>query len=122
MIFIVGDKPSKKNVNPDVAFVGTTSYRRLLLWIYELDISITDVVLCNKDQVSKTGDVSTPGLHACIEDGDRVLALGKEASKRLNKLGIAHFTMPHPSGANRQLNDKGFVREMLEGCKTYLDL
>jgi len=48
---MVGDSPSASNLNPDVAFVGTASYKRLLGWIAELDIDINDVLLCNTEHV-----------------------------------------------------------------------
>ena len=122
MIFFVGDKPSDKNLNPDVAFVGTKSYKRLLEWMYHLDADVTDTVLCNKHQINDRLEVITAHLHTSIEPGDKVVALGKNAAKRLSELKIEHFEMPHPSGANRKLNDKKYVRDVLRRCKIYLDL
>ena len=50
----------------------------------------------------------------------KIVALGKTAEKALTLLQLSHFTMPHPSGLNRQLNDKNYVQEKLKGLKDYL--
>ena len=44
-----------------------------------------------------------------ISDYDHVIALGAGVSRHLRRAGIHHFLMPHPSGANLQMNDKEFV-------------
>jgi len=45
MIIFVGDKPSAKNLDPEIPFVGTQSYKKLLEWIWEMDINISDVFI-----------------------------------------------------------------------------
>ena len=121
MIFFVGDKPSRKNKNPKIPFVGTKSYTRLLQWIDAMDISVTDVVLCNTENIDRLGQVNVPGLLTCVEHGDHVIALGKAAEKHLTNLKIAHFPMPHPSGLNRQNNNKDFIKKKLKECKKWLN-
>jgi hypothetical protein len=49
-----------------------------------------------------------------------VIALGGEASKRLNELGVKHFKLPHPSGLNRKLNDKQEISRLLYRCKKFI--
>ena len=123
-VVFVGDKPGKKNKDPRVPFVGTNSYKRLLEWILELEIDISNVVLCN----SKDFIVECPGhflVHkfdcdTCLSDGDKIIALGNNASKHLKSLGCEHFLMDHPSGLNRKLNDKKYVESMLKTCKDYI--
>ena len=51
---------------------------------------------------------------------DKVIALGNVASNSLKKLNIDHFKMPHPSGLNRQLNDKEFEKTKIKECYNYL--
>jgi uracil-DNA glycosylase len=128
MIFLIGDRPSKKNVDPKVPFVGTNSYKTLLQWIARLDVDITEVVLANKEHVvdySSRGlrpDVHTPAINIEIWlEKDSVIALGNEASKYLNSLNIEHFKLPHPSGRNLRLNDKKYVDKVLKECKDYLN-
>lgn len=55
-----------------------------------------------------------------IYNGWRIIALGNEASKKLKKAGLPHFKMPHPSGLNRQVNDKKFIAKKIKECKTWL--
>ena len=45
MIYFIGDKPSKNNIDTEVAFVGTRSYKTLLDWIYTMNLSINKVCL-----------------------------------------------------------------------------
>jgi len=53
---------------------------------------------------------------------DKVVALGLVVSKHLDKLGIQHFRIPHPSPLNRRLNDKAYEAEMLSGLHSFLDV
>lgn len=122
MIVFVGDKPSDKNIDPNIPFVGTQSYKTLLNWIWEMDIDISQVRLCNKDFINGTYE-------------DWFIALGNEAEKALkakkfyvwNHIKEAEeiiepqiFKLPHPSGLNRKLNDKDYVTKILSDCKYWL--
>ena len=51
---------------------------------------------------------------------DKVIALGNVASDSLKKINVEHFKMPHPSGLNRQLNDKDFEKKKIKECYNYL--
>lgn len=111
MILFVGDKPSKKNINSRVAFVGTRSYKTLLEWIYYLDVDITEAMTCNRVDPWATNDVIV---------ADKVIALGKEAERFVASIRDDYFALPHPSGLNRQLNDDLYVRRVLRECKEWL--
>lgn len=50
--------------------------------------------------------------------GAPIIALGNNASKALEN--IAHFKLPHPSGRNRQINDKAFIDQRLADCIKYI--
>lgn len=54
-------------------------------------------------------------LRASLEAGqhDLVVAMGKFPSRALDKLGIAHKVIPHPSGLNRQINDGDLLIRVL---------
>lgn len=126
MIFIVGDKPSSKNLDPEIAFVGTTSYKKLLEWIYELDIDINDTILCNKSQFKSYGyiddhKIETKNLFTDVQKEDKIIALGKNAAKHLDTLKVKYFELPHPSGLNRKLNNKSELKRLLNNCKEWLD-
>ena len=52
---------------------------------------------------------------------DKIIAFGNFASSCLNKMDIEHFKMPHPSGRNRQLNNRKWVNRKLKECKEWLE-
>ena len=119
MIIFVGDKPGKANIDPKIPFVGTKSYTKLLSWIDDMNIDISQVYLCNKD----SEDLSFwyhqyRQKKRCI----RFVCLGEASDKKLKLDGIdIRFKLPHPSGLNRKLNDKEWVVEQLKLCKEWLD-
>lgn len=127
MIIFVGDKASKKNIKATIPFVGTKSYKTLLEWIAELKIDITEVILANREHVKVYGlhqfaCVESPNMFSDInEDEDKIIALGEAASKHLTNLSIEHFKMDHPSGLNRKLNDKDYVKKKLKECRKYIN-
>lgn len=51
---------------------------------------------------------------------DKVIALGNYVSNTLDKSGVNHFKLPHPSFRNRKLNDPNYEREVLKACRWYL--
>ena len=55
-----------------------------------------------------------------ISDNTIILALGNFVSDSLKKMKIDHFKLPHPSGLNRKLNDKEYVKRILRYCKFYI--
>jgi hypothetical protein len=110
-IVFLGDKPSRKNINPNIPFVGTTSYKKLLDWIYRMNIDITKVVLKNTtcDNV----------YWVCRYPGNKVIALGRSAEKYCKKNDIKCFYLPHPSGANLKANPGRDLDRMLKECEKY---
>ena len=115
-IVFVGDKPSKKNLDPAIPFVGTKSYKTLLEWIWRLNVDISRVTLLNKHQVEwpQFSKLTSRDPHYVF------IALGNEASKKLTSLNMEHFKLPHPSGLNRKINDKKYLDKVLKECKNYL--
>lgn len=115
-VLFIGDKPSSKNVDEDIPFVGTPSYKRLLKWIGELDLDIHHVRLENK-----VGDI----LILEKEHFDAIVFLGK-ASELLVQTGKPEielprlFTVDHPSPRNRNLNDPMYEKKMLKQLKEWL--
>lgn len=65
-------------------------------------------------------DVKKDYLNEICPKYDKVLALGVKVSNVLDLIGVSHFTLPHPSGLNRQLNDRGYVENALTECKKYV--
>lgn len=129
MIFFVGDEPSKKNVDPKVAFVGTASYKKLLGWIADMKLSINDVVLLNKDDIKnytwgqayiETGTIVGGTYSIDLLPQDKFVALGQKARKHLEDMGIECFYLPHPSGRNIKANPGKSLKDKLKACRKYI--
>lgn len=69
----------------------------------------------------KLSDANIEDLKEKCQGHDKVVALGQYASCALRKAGVEHFQMPHPSGLNRQLNNKDFVEMKLNEFKNYIN-
>jgi len=113
-VLFVGDRPSSKNTYAHIPFVGTPSHKVLLGWYQPLGVKAP--ALYNSHTAALLSKVYA--MHAI---GYKVVALGNNASKRLTKLGVPHFKLPHPSPRNRQLNDPNFIVDKLAECKVYLN-
>jgi hypothetical protein len=122
LVYFVADKPTKENVSKEVPLVGTTSYRTLLEWIGDMDIDITRVRLYNQINNPFGNVMARASLNRAVELKQiAVIALGQKAATYLRKAGITnYFPLPHPSGRNRLLNNKKFVKIKLEACKKYI--
>ncbi len=117
MIYFIGDKPSKCNIDPQVAFVGTRSYKTLLEWIHRMNLSINNICLFNVEEfVKRVNKDETLVIH----EHDQIVALGRVASEALDKAILPHLRIPHPSGLNRKLNDPREVNRFLKECKDYV--
>ena len=116
-LLLVGDKPSKKNKDPKVAFVGTASHKRIMEWL--------EVLLDEKAAISMVNrtdpEFSVVLIRATLKRY-QIIALGEEAAQALAHHGVVnYFKLPHPSGRNRKLNNKKYVAEILQKCKTWIE-
>lgn len=111
----VGDEPTGPTRTP---FRHAKCRERLQSWIDYL-VGDDDYILVNQaDFCNKCPD-------DCIElllfahPHVPVIALGNKASNCVAPCD--HFKLPHPSGRNRQLNDKAKLWLKLRACKRYID-
>ncbi len=112
MIYFIGDKPPKCNINPEVAFVGTSSYKILLEWIYKMNLSINNIKIYNINTfVNEIQDK--------IEEDDQIIALGVDTSEILFNYNLPHFKLPHPHHLGRSLKDVRLINTFLKECKEY---
>jgi len=124
MIIFVGDKPSSKNLDQNIPFVGTESYPKLLSWIGKMNIHWKDFNIINKEfrYDGMFDEMWNKNEKWGIKDisSHTFIALGNEASKSLDWFCIEHFKLPHPSPRNFKLNDKEFIKRILQECKEYI--
>jgi uracil-DNA glycosylase len=113
-VVFVGDRASRLNRDQKVAFVGTPSFINLCKWIVKMQVGdFTMVNSYTKEDFTQMFDL--------WKTGDKIwVALGNDASKRLNRLSVPHFKLPHPSPRNRKLNNRKFVDSELKKCYRYI--
>ncbi len=128
-VLFVGSNPSIKNNDTNVPFEGTRSQKILDIWIRFLQLADYKIVNILDKVTENNRPLTKREIRNCIltfkdklvgVEYDKIIALGKSASMALKLLKIDHYTMPHPSGRNRQLNSKDFVDKTLNECKVYL--
>jgi hypothetical protein len=111
MVIFVGDKPSAKMKPGAKPFEGAACEKRLNDWKMHLLISEM-IIMVNKD------DHDAQWFLNYNKIGAKIITLGNNASKQLSY--VQHFKLPHPSGRNRQLNDKKFIEQKLKECREWL--
>lgn len=139
IVVFVGSNPSK-SAHSRVPFDLTSrSGKTLRQWLKVLDLDghiqgqrlynvANRPTPNNRPLNAKEIVAALPALHSDLEYeqmmdrtiGLRVVALGKTAEKALTLLRVPFYSMPHPSGMNRQLNDPKYVEEKINGLREYL--
>ena len=116
-VLFISDRPNvQKNVSHDVAFVGTSSYKTLLEWIYKMQLDLNVVEVINAYDIQ-----GNPRSVPSDIKKYKVVALGDEAATACQKVpGLTYFKLPHPSGLNRKLNDVKTLNERLAKCKKFI--
>lgn len=120
MILFVGDKPSPKMKLGATPFEGAACEARLKEWLANLGLS-HHAYQSNSYFIINQVEIEQSPLLLTICKGTGIVALGNVASKRLTSMNIPHFKLPHPSGRNRQINDKTFIASKLDECKKYIE-
>lgn len=110
MVIFVGDTPSKRT-DPNQAFKGAACEKRLKEWIARLDVA--EYYLIN----STDNDLYSK-IYTAKAIGVPIIALGNNASKALGS--AEHYKLPHPSGRNRQINNKAFIDNKIMECGQFL--
>lgn len=86
-----------------------------------MDLDIHEIVLANA--YTADGRLNERELQILLRAKPFVVFLGKSAEEAFNKFLYREFfgkpntfLLPHPSGANRQLNDSTFIQNQLRAC------
>ncbi len=113
MILFVGDRPSQKMTPGAKPFQGAACEKRLMEWTAYLGCRYTHVIVNSHENDHLDWQVQNT-----FKFNGKIIALGNNASKALGD--IPHFKLPHPSGRNRQINNKAFIESRLKACKEWL--
>lgn len=133
-ILFVGSNPSQRSSEVIPFWNDTGSSRVLQNWISIIFQNFENLtpIYCNvvncataNNRPLKTSEIKAglDSLKGFIDNEQpyRIVALGKAAEKALTLLRLDFYSMPHPSGRNRKLNDKEYVSEKLEGLIRYVE-
>ena len=99
----------KPNAKP---FEGASCEKRLLDWVRILSKKSGYLI------VNRIDSDFIILVNLFLATDSKIIALGNNASKDLGK--APHFKLPHPSGKNRLLNDKDYIKSRLKECKKWL--
>lgn len=110
-LLILGQNPSPKDPN-GILTDKSQSGRRLIEWLKVLNPNDRyDIVLQNVSDglggaYIPLKNVNIQNIMMLHDNSDVCIALGHVATRVLSKFTADFITLPHPSGLNRQLNDK----------------
>lgn len=116
MILFVGDKPSAKMKPGARPFEGAACEKRVREWILSLMSSDPFYLVINRTDENLLHYLSSAVIYK-----HPIVSFGNIAYNRLRKLGYESFKLPHPSGRNRQINNKKFINQKLKECKQWLN-
>lgn len=111
----------KTTANVERPLHGTASGRRFDLWLKLLG-SPEHVIMNASTKVGKVSykDYDSFNVAEVAAKCTQFVALGTYASGLLERLGIRHFTLPHPSGLNRKMNESEELARQLDLCRVYV--
>jgi len=112
MILIVGDTPAPK-AKTSVPFKDAKCESRLNEWLGKLGLKRENCKIVNR-----TSDFFELAATLASKFGIPIIALGNNASRALGEK--SHFKLPHPSGKNRQINNKSYISRQLAQCRLWL--
>lgn len=124
-ILFVGDKPSKLNTDPNVAFKGAKCEKRLNEWICSIALKagLMQWATNNTEEYEVINRVDYNATWKIVEywmNNWPIIVLGNEAEKFVKSIGAKYHKLPHPSGRNRLLNDNRAVAIRLAQARTYV--
>lgn len=127
-VVIVGSNPSVRSPDNSPFHASTRSRMILDEWFRDITCDIMFENICdykmpgNKSLTRSQIRNNLPGFSERLRklNPDKIVALGKTAEYGCQILGLQFISMPHPSGLNRQLNDREFVAKKIEELKKYI--
>jgi hypothetical protein len=113
-IYIIGEGPSSKNLSPEVAFVGTKSFDRLIRILKLANIKISEVYMINLDRL--------PELIYLMSESPFdpfIICCGNKVDKGMRKLRVDWTVkVNHPSPRNLYWNSADSEKATAEFIKS----
>lgn len=109
-------------LNPSEHGGKSKTFKTLHKWMDDLDVKYYcfDNVTWDFEQPKSNKDVDFERIKESIFGCERILALGSKADAVLRHLGANHYSLPHPSGLNRQINNSEYLQALIKDCKRYI--
>lgn len=132
-IVFIGSNPSQKSSSIMPFWSDARSSKTLKSWVAQLNLAKDSCFFymnvvnqpTPNNRSLRTSEIkgALPLLEQHIKNiqADKIVTFGKSAGLALTLLRLQHYTMPHPSGLNRQLNNKNFIAEKIKGLQEYLE-
>lgn len=125
-ILLVGSNPSV--TSPDITAFHPDTRSRIVLdsWFIDIDADISYANICDQrmpnNRPLRISEIQEclPSLLNKINGYDKVIALGKAASRALSMAEVSYFAAPHPSGLNRFWNDGVKAAWMIQSIRDYV--
>lgn len=126
-ILFIGSNPSNKAQSNEAFTSDTASGRLVRSWTDGIQGTIYYENIVSQKTENNRPLNQNEMAHASASllerikgiNPDRIVALGKSATKTIESLGLKCFEMPHPSGLNRLLNDKKYTDKKLKELKSF---
>jgi hypothetical protein len=120
-VLVIGHSPSSREYCPRK---GNPSINRLNRWLDECGVEIYSFSnACAHHAVSlKKDNIDRTFIYEISNTYHKILGLGNEVNNILKKMDIEHFSLPHPSPLNRNLNDKAYEKKIINNLKSYLQI
>lgn len=113
-VLVLGQNPSKRHGK-------SPALKTLYTWFETLELKCVsfDNIYPGYGQFALK-DIQSEYIREISNAYEKIITVGVKAHDVLVLMGIPHFSLPHPSGLNRQLNNLKFVDSKLKECKRYL--
>lgn len=121
-ILFLGSNPSSKSVDDSAFHPYTKSGKILEAWCKDL-VGAKVYINVMSDKTKNNRPMKTSEIKSNISrlskdikriNPDRIVALGKTATKALTLLQLKFYELPHPSGLNRKINNPQYVEEKIK--------
>jgi len=117
-ILILGHSPSPSSTKRK----GNPTLERLNRWLDACNVRIYSFTnLCASSAGSlKNAEICETMLHDIFKDYNKVITLGKEVKHYTKKMGYDFYELPHPSPLNRNLNNKQYEKDVINGLQSFI--